>query len=188
MEKKTKTKMKQAFFLGAAMWMAVCLAGAAAAEGVVNAGSGQGEAAEKPGLFDAFLYFSAPDGAHLKAVSKQFPPGLDAHKLGRALVRALITGPAPSGVKRIFPGNTRVNALFITDGDAYVDLGMDPDSLGASDTMTEYLGVYSLTNTLTVNIPQIRRVKILVNGSEDASFGGHISLAAFFETNMLIVK
>ncbi len=100
-------------------------------------------------------------------------------------------GPLPPGLRRILPGNTRVNAVFITAGDAYVDLGMDPDdpdNQRPGDTITEYLAVYSLTNTLTVNIPEIRRVKILVNGSEAASFGGHISLDAFFETNMLIVK
>ena len=50
---------------------------------------------------------------------------------------------------------------------------------GQADTLTELLGIYSLVNSLTVTIPQIHRVKFLVNGVENSSFGGHVSLAPF---------
>jgi len=180
-------KVKQAFFLGMIFWTALCLAGLEMA----GAEPGGQVTAEKSDLVNAFLYFAAPDGIHLKAVPRQFPHGMDSHRLSRSLLEALMDGPSSSGsgLKRLFPEGCRVNALFITgQGDAYVDLGRAVDIAGPSDTITEYLAVYSLTNTLTVNIPLINRVKILMNGAEAASLGGHISLDTFFETNMLIVK
>ena len=185
MDNKATFKIKSAFFLGAALWLVVCLASGA----TLRAASGKDVMSQAPGLINAYLYFAAPGGTHLKAVSKQFASGMDTHKLCRALLEALMAGPLTSDVKRIFPESTRVNALFITaNNDAYVDLKIDGDTIGPTDTITEYLGVYSLVNSLTVNIPQIRRVKILMNGSEAVSLGGHISLDTFFETNMLIVK
>lgn len=185
MEDRARFKIIQAFFLGAALWAAGCLVLGT----TLKASSGPDVRAKTPGLVDAYLYFAAPDNIHLKAVPKQFPVGMDAHRFGKALLDALMAGPQVSGVGRTFPVTTRVNALFITDNnDAYVDLGMEAGEPPGSDTITEYIQVYSLVNTLTVNNPQIDRVKILVNGSEAASFGGHISLDAFFKTNMLIVK
>lgn len=155
-------------------------------------GAGSGLAApesETPGLTEGFVYFRDPASGHLRAVSKFFPPGLDGHRMGLALLETLMAGPPSRDLGPVFPQETRVNALFITPGaDAYVDLVLPEGRLEASDTITELLGIYSLVNSLTLNIPEIRRVKILVNGAENGSLGGHVSLAPFFKTNMLIVK
>ena len=140
-------------------------------------------------LLNAFLYYVDPATTHLKAVHKPFPSGLLAHELGLAVLEALMAGPSAPGLESSFPDHTRINALFITKaGDAYIDLGLDQAGLNPSDTMTEYLRVYSLVNTLTVNIPEIKQVKILVNGSDGAGLGSHLRLDGFFKTNMLIVK
>jgi hypothetical protein len=40
--------------------------------------------------------------------------------------------------------------------------------------------IYSLTNTLTKNVPAIKAVKILVEGKELPSIKGHISTLAAF--------
>ncbi|WDP92422.1 MAG: GerMN domain-containing protein [Desulfobacter sp.] len=138
-------------------------------------------------LFDAFLYFTGPGGSHLTAENRHFPAATDAHQMGRNLLEALAAGPSQPGLQSVLPQGTRLGALFITGrGEAYVDLAME--TAGRTDALSEYLAVYAVVNTLSVNIPEIKRVKILVNGSEAASLGGHISLSPFFKTNMLIVK
>ena len=184
MVKKIRSRINYAVYQGMAIW----ILGMLFFPGTVAAGQ-EKTGSDAAAFSEAFLYFADVQGTNLTAVARQFPPGMDAHRMGRAVLDALMQGPTGERGMRIFPEHTRVTALFITeDNDAYVDLAVDLEKMAPTDTMTEYLGVYSLVNTLTVNIPQIKQVKILLNGEEDASLGGHISLAPFFKTNMLIVK
>lgn len=184
MIKEAGSIIKYAVYLGMAVWLAsmICWPGPALAD--------QGTENNSPVvLSDAFLYYADIKNGHLKAVARQFDPGLDAHKLGRTVLEALLEDPPAQGLLRVFPEDTRVNALFITEsGNAFLDLSFSRQRLEPTDTMTEYLSIYSLVNTLAVNIPDIKQVKILLNGEEGASLGGHISLEPFFKTNMLIVK
>lgn len=79
--------------------------------------------------------------------------------------------------------------IFITDDKkAYVDLNLTPQMMSNMDTQTEFLAIYSLVNSLTVNIPRIKMVKILIRGKDALTLAGHIDLEYFYQTNMLIVK
>jgi spore germination protein GerM len=140
-------------------------------------------------LFDGFLYFADTRGGYLKALPKQFASNLDAHELGRKILEAVLEGPPDSVLTATFPKDTQVRALFISeDGRAWVDLGIGEGRLKNMDTVSERLAIYSLVNSLTLNIPGVKQVKLLVNGSDVASLGGHVSLKYFYKTNMLIVK
>ena len=140
-------------------------------------------------LFEGFVYFSNQSGTHLKALPRHFPAGLDSHELGRQILGVLMAGPPVPGLAPTFPPGTRVSSFFITDkGEAYVDLGFDRERFEPCSTMAELLGIYSLVNSLTVNIPVIRQVRILLNGGKSSSLGGHVRLDYFFKTNMLMVK
>ena len=43
--------------------------------------------------------------------------------------------------------------------------------------------IYSLTNTLIVNMPEIKKVKILIDGKEQDSIRGHVSIRSAFNFN-----
>ena len=177
-----KLNIIRVIFLGGVIWAATGLGPALCRAQQAAPGSDRA-------LFGGFLYFAGPSGTYLTAVSKPFPADPDDHEMALALLDALMAGPPTPGLGRTFPKGTRVNTLFITGrGDAYVDLKTAGETAGFDDAVSEYLGIYSLVNTLGVNIPGIKQVKILVNGSESGGLGGHISLAPFFKTNMLIVK
>ena len=47
--------------------------------------------------------------------------------------------------------------------------------------------LYSLTNTLTANMPQIKKVKILIAGKERDSLKGHIGLKTPFTMNRELI-
>jgi hypothetical protein len=157
-----------------------------------KARTGQGrydQGVTKPMLFDGFLYFADAGEGDLKALAKRFPSNLNSHELGRAILEALMAGPPTTALAPTFPADTKVNALFISeDGNTWVDLGIRDGRLQNMDTISELLAVYSLVNSLTLNIPEVKQVKILVNGSDVPSLGGHVSLQYFYKTNMLIVK
>jgi len=147
------------------------------------------KAIEKPMLFDGFLYFADAGGGYLKALAKQFPSTLDSHGLGNAILGALMAGPPTSALAPTFPADIKINALFISgNGNTWVDLGIRDGRLKEMYTISELLAVYSIVNSLALNIPEVKQVKILVNGSDVPSLGGHVSLEYFYKPNMLIVK
>ena len=125
----------------------------------------------------------------MKSVKKRFPATLDSHRLGLEIIDAVMAGPGSEALAPTWPEDTGVNAFFISDDKkAYVDLKLSKSMTAQMDTQAELMAVYSLVNSLTVNIPEIKMVKILINGKEARSLAGHIDLEFFYKTNMLIVK
>ena len=88
------------------------------------------------------------------------------------VMRALIKS---SGV---FPRDSIVRATFLLpDGTAFVDLGGPTLTQGwGTGSHEELMAVYSIVSTVTTNFPQVKRVRILVNGEPAETLAGHISL------------
>ncbi len=140
-------------------------------------------------LIEGFIYFADVRQTALRSVKKRFAAGLTPHQLAVEIVRVLISGPAVAGLEPTWPKTAEVNALFITDDKrAIVDLRIPDMSTLNMDTRAELLAVYSLVNSLTVNIPEIETVRILINGDDADTLAGHIDLETDYKTNMLIVK
>ena len=140
-------------------------------------------------LFEGFVYFADKKKLVLKSVKKKFASTLDSHKLGLEIIRTLIEGPQLSHLEATWPKDAKVNSFFITDdGKAYIDLNLEPGMMENMDTQSELLAIYSMVNSLTLNIPKIKMVKILIQGKDALTLAGHIDLEYFYKTNMLIVK
>ncbi len=146
-------------------------------------------ASDREQLFEGFIYYADPEYLALKSVPRRFPAALDAHQLAMEILHALITGPGQTAVMPTWPADVTINAFFIADDKkAYVDLNLDDKKVAYMDTQQELLAIYSLVNSLIVNIPDIKMVKILINGKDRRTLAGHIDLEYFYKTNMLIVK
>ena len=94
------------------------------------------------------------------------------------VMRELMKGSANAAVPRIFPADSVVRATFLLpDGTAFVDLG-GPTLTGGWGTGSheELMAVYSIVSTVTTNFPEVKRVRILVNGESAETLAGHISL------------
>lgn len=91
---------------------------------------------------------------------------------GLALVGALLTGPEGESLLPAVPGEISVENFDVSeDGVAYVDLGGAPPRLG---TRGELLAVYSLVNTVVLNLASVESVVLLWNGTQRDTFAGHI--------------
>jgi spore germination protein GerM len=66
------------------------------------------------------------------------------------------------------------------DGMAQVNFSATLTKDHPGGSTAEMVTIYSLTNTLTANIPAIKTVKILVEGKELPSIKGHISTVNSF--------
>jgi hypothetical protein len=139
-------------------------------------------------LFEGFVYYADKQKTGLKSVRKRFASTLDSHELGMEILKTLIRGPQLSHLETIWPKDTKINSFFITDdGKAYVDLKLEQGMIENMDTWSELLAIYSMVNSLTVNISKIKMVKILIQGKDALTLAGHIDLECFYRTNMLIV-
>jgi hypothetical protein len=66
------------------------------------------------------------------------------------------------------------------DGIAHVSFSANLTKLHPGGSTSEMATIYSLTNTLTADVPAIKAVKILLEGKELSSIKGHISTIAAF--------
>lgn len=95
------------------------------------------------------------------------------------VVRELIKGPAVPTSLRLFPSDTVVRgAYLLPEGTVIVDLGGPTLTSGwGAGSHTEIMAIYSLVHTLTANFTEVRRVRIVINGTPAETLGGHVSLA-----------
>lgn len=78
----------------------------------------------------------------------------------------------------VFPRDAVVRATFLLpDGTAFVDLGGPTLTQGwGTGSHEELMAVYSIVSTVMTNFPEVKRVRILVNGEPAETLAGHVSL------------
>jgi len=134
------------------------------------------------------LYFSNKENTLLKAEKRVLFHPSDPAEFGLQIMQSLIDG-SRKGLVRTLPAETKVRALFVTDdGIAYVDISEDITWNHSGGSKSELLTIYSITNSLTLNISEISSVVILINGKEAMTLAGHIDLRFPFITNLLLIK
>ena len=95
----------------------------------------------------------------------------------KQILADLISGPATDMGLRALPPRTRLRQVFVLeDGTAYADFSSELKQGIVGGSAEELLAVYSIVNSLTLNIPEIRRVGILINGKPVDTLNGHLDL------------
>jgi hypothetical protein len=106
----------------------------------------------------------------------------------KELVTTLIGG-SNTGLVGTFPEGTKVKDVTIKDGLASISFNRTLVDLHPGGSASEMMTIYSLTNTIIRNMPQVKSVKILVEGKEIETIKGHIDTRNPFTANMeLIVR
>ncbi|MDD5723677.1 MAG: GerMN domain-containing protein [Syntrophales bacterium] len=104
----------------------------------------------------------------------------------RALVEALIEGPHTDLVET-FPKETDLRGVAVKNGVAYIDFGRNLIDLHPGGSASEMMTIYSLTNTVTINVPSVKKVTILIDGNGVETVKGHIDTSRPFEVNREII-
>lgn len=134
------------------------------------------------------LYFSDGRGEYLQAEERMIPHSESIAEFGRAIVQGLIDGPS-DGLLPTIPEGTGINAFYITaSGTAYADLAGAVSENHPGGVGSELFTIYSIVNTLILNIPEIKAVKILIDGKEKETLAGHIDLRFPLGADMVLVK
>lgn len=147
-----------------------------------------GQTAGKAAKALFYLYFSDPEESHLTAENQTFALPNNVVERAKAIVQCLIDGPTEP-LTRTVPKATKLLALYVTQqGVAYVDFNRAIAEKHPGGSLTELLSIYSIVNTLCLNIPEIKAVKILIEGREAKTLAGHIDIRYPLRPDLLMIK
>jgi len=122
----------------------------------------------------AVLFFVA-DGNRLVREARELDPCEDAVACLDDVLGELLNGPVGEFDEPL-PEGTVINSVRMDRDLAFIDLNrVFADSL-PSGSSAEMMAVYSIVDTVTVNFPQITRVKLTVEG-EQSSLLKHLDLS-----------
>jgi spore germination protein GerM len=166
---------------GLAWWWQVGRGGGRAARHGAAEGEAGGAATERH-AFD--LYFPASGGG-LRSERRELQVSESPRDRTRKMLEALLAGPAAgvaapaatgSGLVRPFPPEVKLGGVELSaDGTAFVDLRWpdheDPPESGSTE---EIQRVYSVVDSVALNVPQVTRVVLLWNGTQRITFSGHL--------------
>ncbi len=125
--------------------------------------------------WQADLYFPGGGGL-LFAERHELPVVAEPAERVTRLVSMLLAGPRAENLSAPLPAEIEVRKVYWIDGrTAYLDLespeGAPPPASGST---REMLTVYSLVNTVLLNVPEIESLVLLWNGRQLRTFAGHV--------------
>jgi spore germination protein GerM len=123
----------------------------------------------------ARLYYVSEDGHGLVGVEQEVVYGADPAAQARAILDVQLAAPPEPLVSAIPPGTT-LRAVFVADGDAYVDVSAEIVTAHPGGSLNEALTVYTLVSAIKTNLAAIAGVQILVDGKEVDTLAGHVDL------------
>lgn len=161
-------------------------------DGPVDTRSISGDVSPKSDLVQkkktVYLYFSDEKNSYLMSEDRVLLVSDDPTEMGKMIIKALIQGPNGNLVRTI-PVDAALNAIYIAkDGTAFVDFSDAIRDKHPGGSQTELLTVYSIVNSIALNIPQVARVKILIEGRESETLAGHIDLTSPLSADMILVR
>lgn len=149
--------------------------------------AGKHTAAQKREKQEATLFFSDANERFLVPEKRLVPKEKAVEEQAKELIKALLSG-SKTGLVNTFPEKAELQSVGLEGGDTLLvsfSASLAADHPGGS--AAEMATVYSLTNTLTANMPAIKKVKILIGGKERESLKGHIGLRNPFVMNRELI-
>jgi spore germination protein GerM len=131
--------------------------------------------AEPERKIKARLFYIADDGRGLTSVEREVAYGADPGAQAKAILEAQIA-PAAEPLLSAVPSGTKLRAVFVANGEAYVDVSGEMISAQPGGSLNELLTVYTIVGALTANLPAVNAVQILVDGKEVDTLTGHVDL------------
>ena len=136
----------------------------------------------------AQLYFSSLGGGHLQAEERPIEAG-DPLAAAEALLAGLLQGPEGANLISSIPKGTRLLHLFLNEeGTAYVDFSSELSASHPGGVAAERLTLYAIVNTLILNLKEIERVQIMIEGKPQATLAGHLDIRHPKTGDLLLVR
>lgn len=135
------------------------------------------------------LYFPSSGSGKLVSESRSIFDSPSPGDRAKQILSELLGGPRSGGAMRAVPRGVRLRQVYVTDGGvAFADFSADLKFAVGGGSMDEVLTVYSIVNSLALNIEEIRKVGILIEGKECETLSGHMDLRRPLPANRRLMR
>jgi spore germination protein GerM len=122
------------------------------------------------------IWFASRQEDALISEKRRVPPLSTPFDRAKMSLQELIAGPKSEASGTVSP-EVKIRELFIDDqGTAYIDFSEALSRTHPGGAWTEMLTLRSILQTLMSNVPEIKRVQILIEGHEVDTLAGHIDI------------
>lgn len=143
-----------------------------------------GPAGTAGGALAITLYLPAEAG--LEAVQTTIPRQHEAQLEARAAVAAVLAADRSAAS---LPRELLLRGFYLDPGgNAYVDVATQGRQEARASAREELLAIYAVVNTLTMNFPEVRQVRFLVDGKEAQTLAGHVDLTRAYAARADLVR
>lgn len=134
----------------------------------------------------AKLFWGSTEGeAMLVPVTVELPLSSDPTLRAKQILNTLLAGPVDAEA-RTLPTDAALLAFYIMpDGTGVADFSEALATSIPSGIQSEQLAVDSIIRTLEANVPQVKRLKILIHGQEMDTLAGHLDLTQTFQVSSI---
>lgn len=129
------------------------------------------------------FWVSDSDNSALAPAIVELPLSADPVLRSKQVLNTLLAGPVDAELRTLPPDAVLLAFYLLPDGTAIADFSEALATSMPSGIASEQLAVDSMARTLEANVPQVRRLKILIHGQEVETLAGHVDLTGTFVVN-----
>jgi spore germination protein GerM len=138
----------------------------------------------EPRVKAQMFWGSTSSDATLVPVTVELPLSNDPTLRAKEILNTLLAGPVDPEARTLPPDAALLAFYILPDGTAVADFSEAFANSIPSGIQSEQLAVDSITRTLEANVPQVRRLRILIHGQEVETLAGHLDLTQTFQVSL----
>ncbi len=130
------------------------------------------------------VFIAYDDEGVIREESDSVPESNEPSERAREVLRAVLARYLEKPSPHPLGSGSEVKDVYIVNRNlAVVDINSDFANQHRSGVLVESLTIASMIETLAINVPQITRVKIMVDGKERDTLSGHADLMATYNVS-----
>lgn len=134
------------------------------------------------------LYFGHPSDAFLVAEPRALLLPADPSAKALKIMEALLEGPRQEGIS-VIPNGARLNSVFVDDkGICHVDFSREIRQNHPGGSAGEAMTIWSVVDTLVLNVDEIRSVNLLIEGQQEETLAGHLDIRRPLGPDLRLIK
>ncbi len=137
---------------------------------------------------DTARVFFTTDGRHLSAEVVEIPEDLTLYQRTHRLLTRLLKAPESKYFQPVLPDDVKVRGLYLVDDAVTVDFSKGLTENFRGGIITEMLMVYSIVDTIVLNVQEVNRVQILIGGKVVPTLGGEVDISRPLGANLNLVR